>query len=249
MTEPAVVVSETDAGVVRVTMQDRANKNTFSPALLQGLFDAFEKIAADTRCKAVVLTGYDTYFASGGTRDSLLELHETNARFSDVNIYRMALDCPVPVISAMQGHGIGGGFVMGLFADIVILSQESVYTTNFMKYGFTPGMGATCIVPEKLGLALAQEMLLTAASYRGAELRTRGVPFAVLPRKEVVAHAMTLARELADKPRTALVALKHHLATGIKEKLAGFIEREVAMHERTIHEAEVKDRILHRFGS
>lgn len=37
---------------------------------------------------------------------------------------------------------------MGLFADIVILSRESVYTANFMKYGFTPGMGATFIVPK-----------------------------------------------------------------------------------------------------
>ena len=52
----------------------------------------------------------------------------------------------------MQGHGIGGGFVVGLFADFVILSRESVYSTNFMKYKFTPGMGATYIVPKKIGI-------------------------------------------------------------------------------------------------
>ncbi|MBL8150696.1 MAG: enoyl-CoA hydratase, partial [Blastocatellia bacterium] len=137
---------------------------------------------------------------------------------------------------------------MGLFADIVVLSRESIYTTNFMKYGFTPGMGATCILPEKLGLSLAQEMLLTAANFRGAELQQRGIPFAVLPRKDVVPHAMMLAQELADKPRIALVTLKEHLAFDIKSKLDSFIEREVAMHRQTIHEPEVKQRIVQKFG-
>lgn len=249
MTSRVVEVSRTERGVALVTMQDRASKNAFSPELIRGLTEAFEAAGRDEGCKAVVLTGYDNYFASGGTRESLLELHETDASFSDVNVYGLALECPVPVVSAMQGHGIGGGFVMGLFADIVVLSRESVYTANFMKYGFTPGMGATCVLPEKLGLPLAEEMLLTAAGFRGAELQQRGVPFAVLPRGDVLAHSLEVAAELADKPRAALSALKSHLTAGIRGRLAGYVEREVAMHRRTIHEPEVKERILSRYGS
>jgi polyketide biosynthesis enoyl-CoA hydratase PksI len=248
MSGGVVDIAQTDSGVACIVMQDRRTKNAFSPELIRGLTDAFEALGGDSRCKAVVVTGYESYFATGGTREALLELHETEASFNDVNIYGLALECPVPVISAMQGHGIGGGFVMGLFSDIVVLSSESVYTANFMKYGFTPGMGATCILPEKLGLPLAQEMLLTAANFRGAELRQRGVPFTVLPRHEVLAHAMKIAGELADKPRAALAALKTHLAAGIRGKLAGLIEREVAMHRQTIHEPDVKERILRRFG-
>ncbi len=52
-----------------------------------------------------------------------------------------------------------------------------------MKYGFTPGMGATYIVPEKLGIVLGEEMLFTAANFSGAALEKRGVPFEVLPKK------------------------------------------------------------------
>ena len=164
------------------------------------------------------------------------------------NIYRLALDCRIPVIAAMQGHGIGGGFALGLFADFIILSRESVYTTNFMKYGFTPGMGATYIVSKKLGFSLAQELLLNAGSYRGAELQKRGVPFPVVPRAEVMGYALALARQLAEKPRLSLITLKDHLVAPIREQLPKVIEQELAMHEKTFHQAEVKDRLITLFG-
>ncbi len=97
----------------------------------------------------------------------------------------------------MQGHGIGGGLVFGLFADFVLLSRESIYTANFMKYGFTPVTGATYV----LGLGLAEEMLLSARTYRGADLEKRGIQFPVLPGVEVLQNAHQLARDLAEKPR------------------------------------------------
>lgn len=246
--EHVVDLRELDRGVALVTMQDRVAKNGFSTALVAGLRRAYDEIAASARCKVVVLTGYDTYFATGGTKENLLALSEGAGRFTDVNVYSLALDCPLPVISAMQGHAIGGGFVMGMFSDIVILGRESVYSANFMKYGFTPGMGATCILPWRLGASLAQEMLLTAGSYRGEALQQRNAPLAVLPRAEVLPHALAMAHELADKPRIALVALKQHLVQPVKEALPRVLERELRMHETTIHEPEVRARINTRFG-
>ncbi len=229
-------------------MQDRMHKNTFSEELIRGLIQSFEAIQDNSTYKVVVLTGYDTYFASGGTKEALLAIYEGKVKFTDVNIYSLALDCQIPVIAAMQGHGIGGGFVLGLYADFVILSRESVYTTNFMKYGFTPGMGATYIVSRKLGLALAEEFLITANNYRGAELAQRGIPFPVLPRKDVLDSAYQLARQVAEKPRVSLITLKDHLVAPLREQLPNVIEQEVAMHEKTFHQAEVKERIRTLFG-
>lgn len=148
----------------------------------------------------------------------------------------------------MQGHAIGGGFVMGLFADVVLLAREAVYTANFMKYGFTPGMGSTCILPQKLGLALAEEMMLTALTYRGEELQRRGVPFPVLPREQVLPHALELAATLAEKTRFSLVTLKDHLVAPLRKTLPGFIEQEVIMHDQTFQQPEVKGRIQGLFG-
>ena len=243
-----VTIEDRGQGVVEITMRDRMNKNTFSPELICGLKSGFEKVSTQNDSKIVVLTGYDTYFASGGTQESLLSLYEGKAKFTDGNFYSLPLECCIPVIAAMQGHGIGGGFVFGLFSDFVVLSRESVYTTNFMKYGFTPGMGATCLLPAKLGLSLAQEMLIGARNFRGADLEKRGIPFPVVSRIEVLPLALELAREIADKPRLSLVTLKSHLVANLKDQLPVAITQELSMHEKTFHQPEVKDRIHTLFG-
>lgn len=245
----AVILEELSPGIVQITMQDQINKNTFSKELELGLQRAFATVQRNNNYKVVILTGYGNYFAAGGTKDGLLSLHEGNGKFTDMALYDLPLRCEIPVIAAMQGHGIGGGFVMGLFSDIVILSRESVYTTNFMKYGFTPGFGSTYILKEKLGLSIAQEMLMTANNYRGYELEARGIPFPVLPRENVIEHAVEIAKSLAEKPRISLVTLKAHMMEDIRQKLEGVIAKEVAMHDNTFHLPEVGERIKALFGS
>lgn len=243
MLPSVVALQEIEPGIAQITMQERVYKNAFSDELITGLIKAFELVQASATLKVLILTGYDNYFATGGTQDALLAIHAGTAKFSDTNIYSLALDCRIPVIAAMQGHGIGGGFVMGLFADFIILSRESFYATNFMKYGFTPGMGATFIIPKKLGISLSEELLMTARNYRGAELEKRGVPFPVVPRAEVLNYAYHMARQLSDKPKISLVTLKDHLVAPLREELAMAIEKEIAMHAKTFHQEEVKERI------
>jgi polyketide biosynthesis enoyl-CoA hydratase PksI len=117
-----------------------------------------------------------------------------------------------------------------------------------MKYGFTPGMGATYILPVKLGFSLAHEMLMNGGNYRGAELEKRGVPFPVYPRDEVLDKALELARQLAEKPRVSLVTLKDHLVAPLREQIPRVIEQELIMHEKTFHQPEVRERIMTMFG-
>ena len=235
--------------VLQIRMQDRVSKNTFSDAITQGLMDAFAEVERQPDCKVVILTGYDNYFASGGTQEQLLNLSDGRGAFTDRALYSLPLQCPVPVISAMQGHGIGGGFVLGLFADLVELGRETIYTTTFMRYGFTPGMGASFILPQKLGIALASEMMLSANNYRGEELQQRGIAFPVVPRDQVMARAMELAQSLADKPRVSLVALKDHLSAPLRAALPATIAQEVAMHAVTFAQPEVKSKIATLFGA
>ncbi|MCD4486306.1 enoyl-CoA hydratase-related protein [Chromobacterium vaccinii] len=248
MSGPVVAVENVLPGVALIRMQDRANKNTFTFEMIDRLTEAFAEAGARQDVRAVVLTGYDSYFSSGGTQEGLRDLFEGRYRFTDKDLYSVALNCPLPVVAAMQGHGIGGGFVLGLFADLAVLARESVYTANFMKYGFTPGMGATLVLPEKLGPALAQEMMLGAGNYRGEELQRRGAPFPVLPREQVLPHALELAASLAEKPRQSLVALKQHLSASLRARLPAFIEQELELHEQTFHQPEVRERIEALFG-
>ncbi|WP_136667788.1 polyketide synthase [Flavobacterium sp. H122] len=243
-----VKLTELGDGIVQITLEDRASRNTFSRELMEGIIEVFEKIKKNSSYKVVILCGYDNYFCCGGTKEELFAIHNGEIGFADLNFFTHPLDCEIPVISAMQGHAIGGGFVFGLYADFVILGKENVYTTNFMKYGFTPGMGGTLLVPSKLGRTIGNEMLFTAENYRGGELKDRGVKVKVVSKSEVLNEALKLARCLADKPRLSLITLKEHLNADIKAKLPEIIKKELKMHKVTFHQSEVAERIESFFG-
>ncbi|UII31931.1 SDR family NAD(P)-dependent oxidoreductase [Fulvivirga ulvae] len=220
-------------GIVEVKMEDREARNMFSPAFMEGITEVFGRIAQKPACKVVILTGYDSYFISGGTKEMLLDIQEGKIKFTDSRIYHLAMECNVPVIAAMQGHGIGAGWSMGMFADFILFSDESHYVSPYMNYGFTPGAGSTMIFPDKTGYDLARETLLTAVEYSGRELKNKGLLLPVLPRKEVMATAFDLARQIAAHPRAALVALKHQLTAHLQARLEENYALELAMHEKT----------------
>lgn len=243
-----VKISKLGNGIVQIKMEDRDSKNTFSTGLVEGISNAFKEIKNDPDAKVVILTGYDNYFCCGGTKKELFAIYNKEITFSVFKFFVEPLMCELPVISAMQGHGIGGGFVFGCYADFLILGKENIYTTNFMKYGFTPGMGGTYMVPQKLGSVVGNEMLYTAENYRGIELLERGIPQKVVPKSEVMAEAFKLARQLAEKPRISLITLKKRLTIEAKSKINQVIEDELAMHDATFHRPEVAERIEKLFN-
>ncbi|UII31929.1 SDR family NAD(P)-dependent oxidoreductase [Fulvivirga ulvae] len=220
-------------GVVEVKMEDREAKNMFSEAFIEGMKEIFAHIDQSEDYKAVVFTGYDSYFASGGTKESLLAIQEGKAKFTDTTIFQLAMECKVPVIAAMQGHAIGAGWSMGMFADFMLLSEESHYVSPYMNYGFTPGAAATLIFPDKTGYDLSRDTLLTANEYSGDDLKRKGLILPVLSRKDIHEAALTLAKQIAQNPRSGLVAAKLQLTRHLKALLEETYSRELAMHEKT----------------
>jgi polyketide biosynthesis enoyl-CoA hydratase PksI len=243
-----VKLIELEDGIVQIVMEDRSAKNTFSRELIAGITAAFREIEANTNCKVVILTGYENYFCCGGTKDELFAIYKGEIGFNDLDFFTLPLDCKIPVISAMQGHAIGGGLVFGLYADFIILGKENIYTANFMKYGFTPGMGGTFLIPLKMGAVIGNEMLYTAENYRGGELMERNIPLKVVPKANVLQEALQMARLLAEKPRICLTTLKKHLTADIRSKLPSVIDAELQMHSITFHQPEVAERIEAFFG-
>lgn len=227
-------------GTALVRLEEKDSKNTFSPAFIQGVKTAFEQISRDNHAKVVIVYGYDTYFCCGGTPELLQELAAGEKKFTDYGFFRLLLECDIPTISAMQGHALGGGLAFACYADILIFSEESRYGATFMNYGFTPGMGATCILPKKLGVTLANEMLYTAAIYQGAELKQKGVNATVVKRKDVLETALALAAQIEAKPLHSLKLLKRHLTASLKTELDRAIMQELIMHKESFALEEVQ---------
>jgi polyketide synthase PksM len=239
-----VRVDEIEAEIVRITMQDVENKNGCTDELIVGLQQAFAAIERHAAYKVVILTGHGSYFATGGTKQGLVSIHEGDVDYNDTDFYKLPLLCKLPVIAAMQGHGLGAGWVMGMASDFPILSSERHYSVNFMRFGFTPGVGSTLIFPEKFGACLAQEMLFTAKTYRGAELENKGIGCRVLPSADVLPYALDLAKTLAESPREALIELKRHMAEPLVARLDATIAKELRMHAKTfVNQPEVRARI------
>ena len=98
-----------DGGILLVRMRDEASRNGFTAGLIGGLAASFTHAGTDESLRCVVLTGFGNYFATGGTQEDLLAIQAGRAVFtsadgvpSGTNIYSLPLDCPLPVVAAMQ---------------------------------------------------------------------------------------------------------------------------------------------------
>ncbi|NTG51717.1 SDR family NAD(P)-dependent oxidoreductase [Agrobacterium rhizogenes] len=232
-------------GVATLRLQDRTTKNAFTPELVAAMEAAMAWVEETDACKVLIITGYDTYFASGGTREGLQAIQQGRAKFTDARLYELPLKCSVPVIAAMQGHAIGAGWSMGLFCDAVFFAEQSVYHCPYVSYGFTPGAGSTLVFPMRLGLDLGREILLSAQPYKGLQLRQRLPGLPVFPRNQVLARAHGLAEQWAAQgSRDILISEKQQRLAPLAQKLPTVIREELAMHEKTFYHNPAVARLI-----
>lgn len=231
-----------ERGVAALTLADPQTGNALGERMVQALSEALDAAGRDPRTKVVLLDAEGETFSSGAPRELLLKLARGQSRPADIQLPRALLGCPVPVIAALAGHAIGGGFALGLAADLVFLARESRYGLTFMNLGFTPGMGTTRLCEHVLSPALAHELLYSGELRRGATLECSGVN-AVLPRAEVLPAAGDLAARIAEKPRPALETLKRTLSLPRRVAFEHTITLESLMHEITFGCAETARRL------
>jgi polyketide biosynthesis enoyl-CoA hydratase PksI len=211
---------------------------------------AAETLTAAQSIRAIVVEGGARYFSAGASRAALISADPASTITNYVaEVPRLLLGLPVPTIAAMVGHAIGGGLVLGLWCDIALLGEESLYGVNFMALGFTPGMGATMLLEEAVGAPLARELLFTGRLMKGRELKAAGGPIApmVVPCAEVRTRAIAIAQELAEVPRDALVLLKQTLSAKRSASLERALKDEQAMHAALFARAETRSRIAERY--
>jgi 4-carboxy-3-alkylbut-2-enoyl-[acp] decarboxylase len=238
----AVRTERTDRVAV-VTLDDAAGRNALSEPVVHELLAALATVGRDRSVHAIVLAGRSDVFCAGASRDMLRGLVTGGVAPTDILLPRAILDVPVPVIAAMAGHAIGGGFALGLCADLVVIARESRYGASFMNMGFTPGMGMTRLLEHVLSRALAHELLYTGEARRGdAFIGSAGFNY-VLPRVEVLPKALDVAARIAEKPRVALETLKRTLVQPRREAFEATRTVESLMHEVCFAQPETAARI------
>jgi polyketide biosynthesis enoyl-CoA hydratase PksI len=232
------IAIERDGDVATIRMCDTARHNALTHALVDGLWAAFAEVQRTAH--AIVLAGLPDAFSSGAAREVLDDLVTGRRETGELLLPRVMLDCPVPCISAMAGYAIGGGFALGMAADIVVMGAESRYQLNFMDLGFTPGMGATALLEHALTPAVAHELMFTCEARRGRELARSGVNH-VVAAADVESRAQSLATRIADKPRAALVALKRTLSIPRRQAFEAARTQEALMHALAFDQLRKED--------
>lgn len=223
-----------------------------SDRLDEGLFleasRALDELAKRSDLKVLILDGEEDVFSAGA---SLTFLRKLSAGQVQERAWwalpDKLLSFPVPIIAAVSGHAVGGGLMVALCCDMLVGANESRYGFNFVELGFTPGMGATWLLPRVVGTAFAAEMLMTGKLYRGSELGNRALFNNIVPRAEVARVALDLARRVAEKPAHVLGMLKETLAAPRRSGLLEAIREESLMHSICFSKAETRMRIEERY--
>lgn len=214
-TEEAVLYEARD-GVGVITLNRADNRNSMTPELLEAFAKASAAARADESLRALVITGKGNCFSAGADFKSNLQLGD-DSLLDHQRSYRMyepfleVLDIKVPVIAALNGHAVGGGFGLALLCDIRIANAKSKYGANFARLGLHPGMGISYMLPRLIGVSRANELLFTGRLVLGDEAERIGLVSQALDGEEVLSAAMKMATTIASNAPVAIRLTKEAL--------------------------------------
>lgn len=235
---PAGAATAPPATIGVITLDRPANRNSMTPELLAAFATAVAAARADRDARCIVITSSATgpraCFSAGADFRSAVQLENAGPlphqrSFAMYEPFLAVLDIGVPVIGALNGHAVGGGFGLALMCDLRIAATESRYGANFVRLGIHPGMAITYLLPRLVGAATAAELLFTGRLVEGAEAQRLGLMSRAVPVEQVLPVAMELAYDIAANAPLAVRLTKRSLRRGLEWDAHG-----AALHEALV---------------
>ncbi|WP_183093175.1 enoyl-CoA hydratase/isomerase family protein [Nocardioides stalactiti] len=221
---PAAPVLVEDRGPVRVITLNRPEvRNAINLDLRYALADAVEAADADPSVRAIVLTGADGAFCSGGDIATMQRAprHETTARAQAAQrVVRALWHTPKPVVAAVEGPAFGAGAALALACDRVVAAADATFATTFTTVGLAGDMGIFASLPARVGPARARQMLMLGTRVSGSEAGAMGLVDCVVEPGSALDVAMADATMLAAGPPLALGVIKQMLSGEPRHPLA-----------------------------
>jgi enoyl-CoA hydratase/carnithine racemase len=225
----AVLYQAADAGgVATLTLNRPGNRNSMTGELLDGFAAAIAAAQGDALLRCLVITGTGPCFSAGADFKSIIQ-REGNGdgdgpvatphqrSYAMYEPFLSVLDIPVPVIGALNGHTVGGGFGLALVCDVRIGARDAKYGANFAKLGLHPGMAITMMLPRLVGASRAAEMLYSAELIDGATAASYGLLSRAVAVEDVLPAALRLAHGIAANAPIAVRSIKRTLNRGLAD--------------------------------
>jgi enoyl-CoA hydratase/carnithine racemase len=214
------VLYEVQEHVALLTLNRPENRNSMTSELLDGFAAAARRAAHARDVRCVVVTGAGRFFSAGADFRSQIQREDAHAALPHERSYAMyepfltLLDVGVPVIGALNGHAVGGGFGLSLVCDLRLAADDAKYGANFCRLGLAPGMSITYTLPRVVGPQRAAELLYTGRLFEGPEAVALGYALRSLPAAAVLPEALAMARTIAANAPGAVRATKAMLRRG-----------------------------------
>ena len=236
-----LLVERQDAVAV-VTLNRPEAMNALSKALRAALQQALKELDADPAVKVIVLTGAgERAFTAGLDLKELgtdpLGMGAANATDPSENPARAVLACSKPIVGAINGVAITGGFEVALACDVLICSTNARFADTHARVGITPGWGLSQKLSRAIGPYRAKELSLTGNFLDAKTAYEWGLVNRVVEPSELMPAALQLAAQMADIEADMLVTYKAMIDDGYALGMGEGLELE---HQRSVvHNAAV----------
>lgn len=213
MGSPTALAVERDGPVLRLTFDRAERRNALDDDMTATLVGELEAANTDDDVRAIVLAGRGDDFCSGFDVAGRNAGTEARPRVGSIQrrlparshrLISLVCSVQVPVVAAVRGWAAGIGLHLAVAADFCVAARDARLWEPFMQRGFTPDSGGTWLLPRRIGVARAKELLLLGRELSGEEAASWGLIHAAVDAGEVDARAAALAAQLAAGPTVAL---------------------------------------------
>ena len=193
----SLLITEKHEGYAILTLNRPDAMNALSRALRDAIVAAFEDCQADPEIRVVIITGKGRAFCAGMDLKEMGSSSELNASEEVGNtVVRAMAGFEGPIIGAINGHAITGGFELALACDVLIASENARFADTHARVGLLPGWGLSQKLPRLIGLSRAREISFTGAPVFARQAYEWGLVNHVVEAGELMNKAIEIAKNM-----------------------------------------------------
>jgi enoyl-CoA hydratase/carnithine racemase len=222
-----LVLTEVSSGVALLTLNRPNSANALTPELIDSLTKAVVAMNEDSTVRVLVLTGAGSSFCGGADLTFLETIVGMSADQIQRQIYgkfqgitRLLRYCTKPVVAAVNGSAYGAGCELAVACDFRVVSEEAVFSENWIDLGAIPALGGLFLLPRLIGLERAADMVMRGTKVDGKTATAVGLATQCVAAADLKSAAQHFAQDLAKKPAGAMAAMKQALRRGLDSPLA-----------------------------
>lgn len=227
------LLTQSDDGVLTVTMNRPEVLNAFNDVMLEELTEVMEEAAREDAVRCVVLTGAGRAFGSGQDLRSLTgarsggELNKVSEHLSKYHrVVLVMRSMPKPVVAAVRGVAAGISCNIALACDMRIASEDARFIEAFARIGLVPDGGGGYFLTKLVGVGKAMELAMLADEISALEAERLGIVNKCVPSAEFESAVASFARRLASGPTRTYALIKQQIYAAADSDLAGALRLE-----------------------